>query len=443
MSFLDTQPAPIDSDGHDDPFAQFRSSHPREVLALLRELRDGGTPVALSSPGGTGLGATVWTVDSDRGRIAFDVEPQDPQLPGLVESNELTAVAYLDSVKLQFDLHDLVLVRSPRATALQARMPACVYRFQRRSAYRVRTLDRGAPVARLRHPSLPDMQLALRILDLSIGGCALLLPDNVPPLPPGWRWAAWCSTWTPTPCWRWCCASSMPPACRARTPACAWAASWCGPTTACSAPCSATSTRPRSAGVCSTSIDWPMALQRRAHAAGAASAAGFTLLELAIALAITSLLAAMAVPSYASLIARQRLQAAVEHLRADIALARQEAGRRAQPVHLVFQPGSSWCYAIGTGPVGDCRQAQGGAGSGLIKLVRGSTQPGVQLLQANPMTIDGRTGGSLRTDGLARFASAEGQQLQVRLSALGHASVCAPAGAVAGTPPCPASPPGL
>lgn len=186
-----------------------------------------------------------------------------------------------------------------------------------------------------------------------------------------------------------------------------------------------------------------MALQRRAHAAGAASAAGFTLLELAIALAITSLLAAMAVPTYASLIARQRLQAAVEHLRADIALARQEAGRRAQPVHLVFQPGSSWCYAIGTGPVGDCRQAQGGAGSGLIKLVRGSTQPGVQLLQANPMTIDGRTGGSLRTDGLARFASAEGQQLQVRLSALGHASVCAPAGAVAGTPPCPASPPGL
>ena len=186
-----------------------------------------------------------------------------------------------------------------------------------------------------------------------------------------------------------------------------------------------------------------MALQRRAHAAGAASAAGFTLLELAIALAITSLLAAMAVPSYASLIARQRLQAAVEHLRADIALARQEAGRRAQPVHLVFQPGSSWCYAIGTAPVGNCRQAQGGAGSGLIKLVRGSTQPGVQLLQANPMTIDGRTGGSLRTDGLARFASAEGQQLQVRLSALGHASVCAPAGAVAGTPPCPASPPGL
>ena len=29
------------------------------------------------------------------------------------------------------------------------------------------------------------MQLALRVLDVSIGGCALFLPDDVPPLEPG------------------------------------------------------------------------------------------------------------------------------------------------------------------------------------------------------------------------------------------------------------------
>ena len=184
MAFQDTQPAPIDS-GVGDPFAQFRSSHPREVQALLRDLRDGGTPVALSAPDGAGLGATLWTVDAERGRIAFDVEPGDPQLPGLVQANEATAVAYLDAVKLQFDLHHLVLVRSQRATALQATLPACIYRFQRRSSFRVRTLDRGAPTARLRHPSLPDMQLALRIVDLSSGGCALMLPPDVPTLPAG------------------------------------------------------------------------------------------------------------------------------------------------------------------------------------------------------------------------------------------------------------------
>ncbi len=185
MATLDTQPGTIGNAASDDPFARFRSTHPQEVQALLRELRDSSTPVALSSPTGVGLGATVWTVDGERGRIAFDVEPGDPQLPGLVEANELTAVAYLDAVKLQFDLQGLVLVRSARATALQARLPGCVYRFQRRASFRVRTLDRGAPVARLRHPSLPDMQLALRIVDISIGGCALMLPADMPLLPPG------------------------------------------------------------------------------------------------------------------------------------------------------------------------------------------------------------------------------------------------------------------
>ena len=185
MRFMDTQPAPVNEPGSADPFAQFRCDHPREVVSLLRSLRDGAVPVSLSGPSGANLGATVWTVDGDRQRLAFDVEPRDSQLQGLVEANEATAVAYLDAVKLQFDLHDMVLVRSPRATALQARLPRCVYRFQRRSSFRVRTLDRVAPTAKLRHPALPDMQLALRVLDLSIGGCALLLPDKVPAIPLG------------------------------------------------------------------------------------------------------------------------------------------------------------------------------------------------------------------------------------------------------------------
>jgi c-di-GMP-binding flagellar brake protein YcgR len=184
MAFRDTRPAPLTNSGT-DPLAPFRSNHPNEIQSLMRELRDAGTPVALSAPGAAGIAATVWTIDAERGRLSFDVESGEPRLDELVETNELTAVAYLASVKLQFDLMDLVLVRSPRATALQARMPACVYRFQRRSSYRVRTLERGAPAARLRHPSVPDMQLSLRILDVSIGGCALMLPERVPPLPPG------------------------------------------------------------------------------------------------------------------------------------------------------------------------------------------------------------------------------------------------------------------
>ena len=184
MLFLDTRPAAAAPLGNDALMA-FRCEHPRDVTALLRQLRDSATPVALSGPGGGSLMATVWTIDVDRQRLALEVEAGDARLPGLVEGNEATGVAYLEAVKLQFDLQDLVLIRNPRASALQARLPSCLYRFQRRSSYRVRTLDRAAPRAHLRHPALPDMQLALRIVDLSIGGCALMLPDKVPPLPMG------------------------------------------------------------------------------------------------------------------------------------------------------------------------------------------------------------------------------------------------------------------
>jgi len=183
MGFLDTRPA---ADGEDqDPHAAFRSEQPREVLALLRSLRDSNTPVTLSGPGGAAIGATVRTVDPDRAHLALAIDANDPQLSALVDSDEVNAVAYLDRIKLQFDLQDLLLVHGPRATALQARLPRLVYRFQRRGSFRVPTPERSAPAAHLRHPCMPEMRLTLRVVDVSIGGCALLLPADVPPLPLG------------------------------------------------------------------------------------------------------------------------------------------------------------------------------------------------------------------------------------------------------------------
>jgi c-di-GMP-binding flagellar brake protein YcgR len=185
--FQDTQPAPLTSSGAPDAWSEFRVAHPREVQALLRQLRDGSVPVNLSAPGGAGLTTTLWAVDAERQRLSFSADEGHPQLQPLIDADEVIAVAYLDSVKLQFDLHGLLLVRSASHCALQVAWPLEMYRFQRRSAYRVRPGGRQAPSARLRHPSIPDMALTLRVLDVSIGGCALLLPHDVPPLQPGIR----------------------------------------------------------------------------------------------------------------------------------------------------------------------------------------------------------------------------------------------------------------
>ena len=183
--FQDTQPAPLGLDGGHDRWSEFRVGHPGERLALLRQLRDGSVPVILSGPDGGVLSTSLWSIDTTQSRLHFAVAGHAPQLQTLLDADEAVGVAYLESVKLQFDLSGLVLIRRVDASTLQTGLPTEVYRFQRRSSFRVRPAERAAPTARLRHPSLPDMGLSLRVVDVSLGGCALVLPHDVPPLEPG------------------------------------------------------------------------------------------------------------------------------------------------------------------------------------------------------------------------------------------------------------------
>ena len=185
--FQDTRPAELDTSGGEDRWAPFRINHPPERLALLRQLRDGQVPVILNGPDGATMTSTLWAVDEQPPRLNFTIDPGMPAVARLVEADEAVAVAYMDSVKLQFDLHHIVAVHGAQASTLQCALPTSIYRFQRRNAYRVRSGERNAPTARLRHPSIPDMQLGLRVLDLSIGGCALWLPKDLPTLQAGTR----------------------------------------------------------------------------------------------------------------------------------------------------------------------------------------------------------------------------------------------------------------
>jgi c-di-GMP-binding flagellar brake protein YcgR len=163
----------------------FRISAPAEIAAMLRRLAEANVHVSLNAPNGHSIVATLWTVDARRGMVSFSMLAGEPQLDAIVECDEATVIGHLDSVKLQFDVHDLVLVHRDKEKALNAAFPRELFRFQRRNGFRVTPMLRTTPVATLRHPMIPDMQLALRVLDVSIGGCALFLPDDVPPLDAG------------------------------------------------------------------------------------------------------------------------------------------------------------------------------------------------------------------------------------------------------------------
>jgi c-di-GMP-binding flagellar brake protein YcgR len=182
--FQHTQPAPA-SLHSGQAIDDFRVGHPAEVLVLLRRLVERQVLVQLSGPGGASWTSVLWSVDAHGRRLSLDADPAHPQIRALIDAGEATAVAYLDAVKLQFDLHGLMLAHSASASALQAALPEVLYRFQRRESFRVRTRD-GA-LARLRHPEQPAMDLTLRVLDVSVGGCALALPADVPPMAAGAR----------------------------------------------------------------------------------------------------------------------------------------------------------------------------------------------------------------------------------------------------------------
>lgn len=182
-----TQAAPLGAvpDGASPASEDFRVRTSSDVHALLKQFVEGDVPLALTAPDGTYYSTTLWADDPDRGMLVFSADPADVRVHRLTESDEVVAVGYLEAVKVQFDVQGLVLVHGRDASALNAEYPLELFRFQRRGDFRVRPLTHAQPVARLAHPALPGVLLTLRVLDVSQGGVAVFLPDDVPALRKG------------------------------------------------------------------------------------------------------------------------------------------------------------------------------------------------------------------------------------------------------------------
>lgn len=180
---MDTAPAPLDalraSDG-EVALDEFRIAGERDVLALLKTLLEGAVLLQLHAGDGRSTTSALWTLDPQRGTLGFNADPKDPVVEALLQSDEIVAVCYVDSVKLQFAVRNAVLVHGQRASVLMANVPREMFRFQRRNTYRVKPALRQSPMARFWHPDAPELELSLRIADMSSGGLGLFLPDEQP-----------------------------------------------------------------------------------------------------------------------------------------------------------------------------------------------------------------------------------------------------------------------
>ncbi|HEY0954438.1 MAG TPA: flagellar regulator YcgR PilZN domain-containing protein [Roseateles sp.] len=163
---------------------EFRVTAPAEIAAYLVQLQRAEATVLLSAPPGQGLSSRITTLDAEADVMGLDIGA-DPEgiSQALVASGEITAVAYLGAIKLQFELDDAVLVSGEQGAVLRSSLPERLYRFQRRQAFRVQPA--GSIYPRVLLPGHQEFGRALRVLDISIGGLALALPADVTPLPTG------------------------------------------------------------------------------------------------------------------------------------------------------------------------------------------------------------------------------------------------------------------
>lgn len=157
---------------------------------------------------------------------------------------------------------------------------------------------------------------------------------------------------------------------------------------------------------------------------------GLTLIEITIALAVLAVLASLAWPAFGQRAARQRLVTAAEMLALDLAEARFEAARSGSAIHLVFQPGTDWCYAVARSPGCDCN----GQEACHLKVVRASDAPGVVLTEAEDAAFDPAATAALGGTAVLQGVGGE-HEMRVSLSALGRARVCSASG-LAGAPAC-------
>ena len=177
---VDPSSAPADSRAESGVGDEYSVNEPTEVLAYLQRLMDSRALINLSSPDGGFLTTMLWWVDPAAREIAFSVDEQQRGLEEVASSGESLAVAFLETEKLQFLMERMGLVRDPQGLALQCRLPASILRFQRRKSFRVKVPSFAPPSLRFRMPGNPDEVIVGKVMDISVGGCAVLLPKGAP-----------------------------------------------------------------------------------------------------------------------------------------------------------------------------------------------------------------------------------------------------------------------
>jgi c-di-GMP-binding flagellar brake protein YcgR len=146
-----------------------------EILGMLRGLREAGAMItAYFDDSASGAVVLLLEVDEEHSRLVFDAPSDHATTERLLQAHCITFVAFHQQIKLQFRATGAARTTFDQQAAFLVALPGEVLRLQRRDSLRMRTpLTRPARCL-VPHDSEARHFESLRVLDISVGGAAIL-----------------------------------------------------------------------------------------------------------------------------------------------------------------------------------------------------------------------------------------------------------------------------
>lgn len=154
---------------------RFTVQSPQEVSGLLHALHRRAVPLNIFvDPGSDFDVAALLEVDDERGELRFGGLGRHPVHEWLQDTSRLTFIGFVDAVKLQFRASRARVSAPGCRHAFAVPMPTQLLRLQRRGGARVRPGIANGALCCIGPDNGGDNANALRVLDLSSSGLALL-----------------------------------------------------------------------------------------------------------------------------------------------------------------------------------------------------------------------------------------------------------------------------
>lgn len=152
-----------------------------EIAGMLRKLRDACVLVTAYFDAEPGFGVTTLLgVDEGSGTVVFKNLSIEAAQCRLLAAPQVTFVGFVEAIKLQFTVDGARTTTYEGKPAFAVQMPEQMLRLQRRDSFRVRPLWSKSATCRLPLGEAAERFEALQILDISIGGLAVLTyPERI------------------------------------------------------------------------------------------------------------------------------------------------------------------------------------------------------------------------------------------------------------------------